>query len=114
MTNKKILFALTLGVLLFGSVGVLAYQNSLGSGQGYYYPERHDAMQEAFLTEDYSAWYDLMSSVPGHARVIEFVTADEFGTFVEARDTYLSGDLETSQDLRASIGLNPTPREGIK
>ena len=68
--------------------------------------ERHEAMETAFDTPDYGAWYNLMTEDGRHPRVVDVVTVDNFGTFAEAHAAAQNGDYETARELRAELSLN--------
>lgn len=66
-------------------------------------PERHEIMQQAFENLDYETWYEEMLKVNPNSRVLQVINADNFDTFVEAKNT---NDIQRSQELRAQLGLN--------
>ena len=68
--------------------------------------ERHDAMEVAFESSDYSAWHDLMAEDGRHPRVLDVVTESNFDTFAQAHTAAQNGDYETARELRAELGLN--------
>ena len=76
--------------------------------------ERHEAMDAAFDTPDYEAWYNLMTEDERHPRVVDVVTESNFGTFAAAHAAAQTGDYETAGELRAELGLNNGngPRDG--
>lgn len=76
--------------------------------------ERHEAIENAFESLDYNAWYELMTEDGRHPRVVDVVTEDNFETFVEAHEAGENGDYETAAALRAELGLNNGngPRDG--
>ena len=65
-------------------------------------PERHEAMEQAFETNDYEAWKELMN---GKGRVTQVVTADNFHRFAEAHALAENGQLDESKAIRAELGL---------
>ena len=65
-------------------------------------PERHEAMEQAFETNDYAAWKELMN---GKGRVTQVVTADNFSRFAEAHELAENGQLEEAKAVRAELGL---------
>ena len=101
--NRKI--ATVLATWLFALLmisWVSAYQGDPSVQWPDYSAERHEAMTEAFETNNYEAWKVLME---GKGRVTDVVTADNFDTFVEANSLAKAGDLEWSKALRAELGL---------
>ncbi len=81
---------------------VYAYQGDPSVEGPDHSPERHDAMEQAFETNDYNAWKDLMA---GKGRVAQVVNADNFDRFAEAHALAENGDLEGSKAIRAELGL---------
>ena len=67
-----------------------------------YSPERHEAMEEAFETNNYEAWAELMD---GKGRVIQLINADNFAQFAEAHELAENGDLEGAKAIRTELGL---------
>lgn len=97
------LSALAVVVTTLATAGsALAYQGDPSVEGPDHSPERHEAMEQAFETNDYSAWAELMS---GKGRVTQSVNADNFGRFAEARKLAKSGDLEGAKAIRAELGL---------
>lgn len=92
---------------LFATAGIAsAYRGDQSANGPYCSEERHEAMQNAFESEDYDAWYALMTEDGRHPRVVDVVTESNFETFVQVHDAGKSGDLETASALRAELGLN--------
>jgi hypothetical protein len=67
-----------------------------------YSVERHEAMTQAFETNDYEAWKELMN---GKGRVTQVINADNFARFAEAHELAEEGKLEESKAIRAELGL---------
>ena len=92
MKNKKTLGIMALGVFaLLGVSMVFAYQGDYSVRGPNYSDDRHEAMEAAFDDLDYSAWVALMSESGRSPRVLDVVTEDNFGTFVEAHDAAMAG-----------------------
>jgi len=114
METKKFNWkTLTLGVLSIGTIGLIATAGIASAYQGdptkqgpNYDVDLHDLKVEAFNTNDYEVWKDLMEQQGNTGRVLDVVNADNFNTFVEAHNAALEGNMELSKELRASIGLN--------
>ncbi len=67
-----------------------------------YTPERHEAMQEAFETNNYETWKELMD---GKWRVTVVVTAENFEKFAEANKLAQEWKIEESKAIREELGL---------
>lgn len=94
------LFALALVAVSVTSVS--AYQGD-PSVQGLNYSaERHEEMTQAFATNDYESWKELMN---GKGRVSEVVNAENFAQFAEAHKLAEEGNIEASQAIRTELGL---------
>ncbi|MCK5589343.1 MAG: hypothetical protein KAI16_03460 [Candidatus Pacebacteria bacterium] len=79
-----------------------AYQGDPNVQGPNYSPERHTAMTQAFESQDYNAWKNLME---GRGRVIQVVNADNFAKFAEAHKLARSGDVEGAKKIREELGL---------
>jgi len=109
------------GLLALVVVGLIATTGLISAYRGDYSvkgpncnEERHEAMEDAFESLDYDAWYALMIENGRHPRVVDVVTEDNFETFVQAHEAGEDGDHETAAELRAELGLNNGngPRDG--
>jgi len=109
------------GLLALMVVGLLATTGLVSAYRGDYSvkgpdcdEERHEAMESAFESNDYDAWYALMTENGGHPRVVDVVNEGNFATFVQAHEAGENGDSETAAALRAELGLNNGngPKEG--
>lgn len=100
------LFALTVVGIFFSTSMVSAYRGDYSIRGPNHDPERHEAMERAFDTSDYDAWYELMTEDGRHPRVVDIVTEDNFELFVQAHDAGVARDYETAAALRAELGLN--------
>lgn len=114
--KKGIIFlfvALAVG-MVFSTALVSAFRGDYAVKGPNYDEERHIAMENAFDTLDYDAWYALMTEDGRHPRVVDIVTEDNFQTFVEAHEAMEDGDYETATTLRAELGLNSGqgPKDG--
>ncbi len=100
--NKKIITAVMIGLIGAGSAfAYLGNPNVMGPN---FDNERHEEMQKAFVTEDYNLWNSLMGERRGH-RVTDIINENNFDVFIEMREARLNGDEETSNKLRAELGL---------
>lgn len=109
------------GLLALMVVGLIAATGLVSAYRGDYSvegpdcnEERHEAMENAFESNDYNAWKELMTEDGRHPRVVDVVTPSNFATFVKAHEAGESGDEETAAILRAELGLNngQGPRDG--
>ena len=91
---KKILLALALLALIPAAF-------AFGDGKGEYCNEMH----EAFENQDYELWKETMLERGKNSNALNKVNEDNFHVFVEARKARIAGDLETSDLLKAEIGL---------
>ena len=115
MKQKKMFAVLTLGVLLFAGIGsVMAYRGDATTVGPNYSEARHSAMTEAFSNNDYYSWFELMQQALGNHRVTEKINVDNFDVFSQMHNAMLSGDTETADELRASLGLGQgNQRRGV-
>ncbi|MBU1855332.1 MAG: hypothetical protein KKF89_06415, partial [Nanoarchaeota archaeon] len=105
--KKKTIFGM-LAILLVGllTIGLVSAYRGDPKVQGpNYSEERHEAMEDAFESQDYNAWYDLMAENGRNTRVMNVVTEDNFAIFAQAHEAAKNGDFETAQELRAELGL---------
>ena len=108
------LLALMVVGLVVSTSMVSAYRGDYSVKGPNYNEERHEAMEDAFESNDYDAWGKLMTEDGRHPRVVEVVNEGNFATFVEAHEAGENGDSETASALRAELGLNNGngPRDG--
>jgi hypothetical protein len=119
---KKTMKKTALGILSIATIGLIATTAAVHAYQGdptkqgpNYDADLHDLKTDAFDSNDYEVWKDLMQQQGnGNKRILQVVTAENFDTFVEAHNAALAGELERSAELRASLGLNNGngPRDG--
>lgn len=93
---------------------VFAYRGNYEDRSPHYSEESCAEMSEAFESNDYAAWKQLMSEKGINSRVLRLVNEDNFYIFIEAREAGKSGNYELSQQLRAELGLNNgiAPKDG--
>ncbi|MCK5282182.1 MAG: hypothetical protein KAK00_02135 [Nanoarchaeota archaeon] len=108
MKNKTIF-----GLLALMVVGLIAATALVSAYRGDYNvkgpdcdEERHEAMEDAFESNEYGAWQALMTEEGRNPRVVDVVTESNFETFVKAHEAGEKGDYETAAALRAELGLN--------
>lgn len=107
MNTKKLFLgfsalALTafVGTLIVGSV--YAYQGDYTKKGPNYTPERHEAMEKAFSSNDYNAWKNLMQ---GRGRVMQVITKDNFAQFAKAHALVEQGKFTEADAIREDLGL---------
>ena len=101
--------ALTLGVtaLVLGGLFMLpgstdAYRGDPNVESPDCTEERHQEMEQAFETNDYQAWKNLMQ---GKGRVVQIVNEDNFARFAEAHQLAEEGKLDEAKQIRQELGL---------
>jgi hypothetical protein len=104
--NKKILTvglsALILSIGVFSASTALAYKGNPEVKGPNYSTDRHQAMTQAFLNNDYNAWKNLMQ---GKGRVTQVVNEQNFAKFAEAHNLALQGKTTEAQKIRQELGL---------
>ena len=104
--NKKIIIlgtaGLVLGGFLLSSEKALAYRGDPSVRGPNYSEERHDAMTQAFESNDYTAWKELMQ---GNGRVSQVINEQNFARFTEAHKLALEGRIDEAQTIREELGL---------
>ena len=102
--------ALTLivGTAIVGSA--YAYQGDYTKQGPNYTAERHEAMEKAFATNDYTAWKSLMQ---GQGRVAQVINKDTFATFAKAHVLADQGKFAEADALRASLGLRTSNGQSV-
>lgn len=100
--NKKLLWiALALGWLT--AFSTFAYQGNPGiKNPNPVDPVRHESMEKALETKDYSAWKALMA----WKWVLNKITTEaQFLKFVEMREAFEKWDITTAQKLQSELWL---------
>lgn len=105
--NKKILGLVGIATLALGALVILpsmslAYRGDASVKGPNYTVERHDAMEKAFDSNDFTAWQKLMT---GRGRVTQVVNKDNFAKFAEIHKLTEEGKTAEAQKLRAELGL---------
>ncbi len=112
MNKKPILLGATafmLGTLIVSPKLVGAYQGDPSVQGPDCTPERHEAMEQAFESNDYNAWKELMS---GKGRVTQVVTEENFARFAEAHQLAQEGKLDEARQIRQELGLGMGGHKG--
>ena len=109
-TNKYILGLATIGIAMTAGVA------SVGAYQGNYTvegpnctEERHEAMEVAFDTTSYTAWFELMGD---KGRVAQVVNEGNFASFAEAHTLAKAGNYEKADAIRQELGLRG--KDGVR
>jgi len=110
MTVKTIVLSvsmLTAGALLAGVVSgsALAYKGDPNVKGPNYTPERHEAMEKAFETNDYNAWKQLMESNQRRGRVLDVINESNFAKFSQMHELMEQGKTTEAQAIRQELGL---------
>lgn len=113
MKTKMSIKKIALGIMAVVGIGLLAMSPVVSAFQGNpndhgpnYNADLHDLKVDAFNSQDYAVWKDLMEQSGAQGRVLDVVNEDNFNTFVEAHNAVLSGDIELANELRSELGLN--------
>ncbi len=104
--KKNIIAVSTLAIIgILGLVAVnsvSAYQGNSATKGPNYTVERHDAMEKAFATNDYTSWKNIMQ---GRGRASQVVTKENFSKFVQAHNLTLEGKTTEASLIRKELGL---------
>ena len=114
MNNKKLILgisALTLatGALLIPST-VSAYQGDYTQKGPDCDSEKHEAMEQAFESNDYQAWTELME---GKGRVTQVINEGNFAKFAEAHKLAEEGNYDAADAIRQELGLRTRNGEKV-
>lgn len=105
--NKKMLGLVGVGALALGALVILpsmtqAYRGDASVKGPNYTVERHEAMEKAFETNDFTAWQKLMT---GKGRVTQVINKDNFAKFAEIHKLTEEGKKVEADKLRTELGL---------
>lgn len=104
--NMKSTILTTSGILLGGLVllsgQALAYKGDPAVQGPYYSQERHEAMTDAFESNDYASWKELMGN---KGRVTQLINEENFSLFAEAHKLALEGKTDEAKAIREELGL---------
>lgn len=100
---------LALGVLGLATMTAEAYRGDPGVPGPDCSPERQQAMETAFATNNYQNWKEEMA---GKGRVTQVVTEENFAQFARAHERAQAGDLEGAREIRQSLGLGLGQQKG--
>lgn len=113
--TKNIILGLGTLALVIGISGAVAstadaYRGDPSVRGPYYSTERHEAMEKALETNNYTAWKNLM---PSQGRVTQVITEENFAKFAEAHRLAEKGDLTGAQKIRQELGLGLRNGAGV-
>jgi hypothetical protein len=105
--NKKILGLVGVATLALGALVILpsmtqAYRGDAKVKGPNYTVERHDAMEKAFDSNDFTSWQKLMT---GRGRVTQVVNKDNFAKFAQIHKLTEEGKTAEANTLRTELGL---------
>ncbi len=113
--KKNIIAVSTLAIIgvlgLVAVSSVSAYQGNPSVKGPNYTVERHDAMEKAFTSNDYTAWKNLMQ---GRGRATTIVTKDNFAKFAQAHNLAEQGKTAEADAIRKELGLGLRNGSGAK
>jgi len=66
------------------------------------------ALDKAFETDDYDAWYEIVSEKP---KITDYITEENFEVYADMHEAVMNGDMESAKELRQALGL-PGFRQG--
>ncbi|MDH5533837.1 MAG: hypothetical protein OEX81_05450 [Candidatus Pacebacteria bacterium] len=106
---KKKLLALGVAGAVLASAGYIGAQqvsahSTNTNSQGYrahYSPERHAQMEQILENQNYEEWLELVGDKP----ITNYVTEENFSTFLEMMALRHEGNFEEADALRAELGL---------
>lgn len=100
---KKLLLASLITAGWLAAVSTFAYQGTPGvQNPNPTDPVRHESMQKALETNNYSSWKELMA---GKGVLNKITTESQFKSFIAMRDAYAKGDMTTYNKLKAELWL---------
>ncbi len=115
MKVKKIFLSVSM-LAIVAVIGLTAF-NYASAYQGDYSkkgvdcnPERHEIMERAFGSGDFSLWKEQMVD---KGKVLEKIDEEKFAKFVEARRLAQLGDYEASDALRKELGLRTSDGQKV-
>ena len=104
---KKILLGLGTLALVFGIMGTFtntakAYKGDFTVQDPNYSAERHESMEKAFETKDFTAWSNLMQN---RGRASQVINKDNFAKFAEAHILQKQGKIIEAREILQELGL---------
>ena len=88
---------------VFAYAGIAdAYKGDPNVKGPYYTAVRHETMEKAFETKNFTAWKSLIQD---RGRVSQIITKDNFAKFAEAHKLAEQGKLEEAKKIRQELGL---------
>lgn len=109
---KKTLLASLIVVGGLATVSTFAYQGTPGvQNPNPTDPVRHEAMQKALTTSNYTEWKQLME---GKWILNKITSEEQFKSFIAMRDAYAKGDTTTYNKLKAELWFGQKNWSGQK
>ena len=109
---KKLVLASLITAGWLAAVSTFAYQGTPGvQNPNPTDPVRHESMQKALETNNYTEWKNLMA---GKGVLNKITTEEQFKSFIAMRDAYAKGDTTTYNKLKAELGLGQKDWSGQK
>lgn len=109
---KKLLLAWLITAGWLAAVSTFAYQWTPGvQNPNPTDPVRHESMQKALETNNYTEWKNLMA---GKGVLNKITTEAQFKSFIAMRDAYAKGDMTTYNKLKAELWLGQKDWSGQK
>ncbi|HPW44614.1 MAG TPA: hypothetical protein PLX67_02800 [bacterium] len=104
MSKKALIIPLSIiFVLTIGAFSAYAY----GGAFGFNGADRQ-AVEEALTKGDYQAWQEAVGDSP----LVEKITEDNFGRFVQAHQLRQSGQFDEARQIEESLGIDFPVRRG--
>lgn len=111
--TKKVMVSLGVFGIIAGTIaipGAQAYQGDPSKQGPQYSPERHEAMEKAFETNDYVAWKNLKQ---GRGHVTEIINETNFAEFAKAHILFKQGQKDEAVAILKSLGLAQNNGNGM-
>ena len=109
---KKLVLASLIAMSWLAAVWTFAYQGAPGvQNPNPTDPIRHETMQKALETNNYTVWKELMA---GKWILNKITTEEQFKSFIAMRDAYAKGDMTTYNKLKTELWLGQKDGSGQK
>lgn len=86
-------------------------QKKSGMMKGHLMKNRKE-IREAVENGDYNAWVELHSQGEHEAKILEFITEENFYLLGELHEAIQNQDFETAKEIKAELGLPDRPAQG--
>ena len=110
--NKKYVASglLLSAIIMSYGTSVFALGNQFSKANSDCDPDRHSAMEKAFLNNDYAEWASMMSD---RGNVVNLINEDNFSLFAEAHSLAQAGMIEEARSIRTELGLGLGQKNGM-